>query len=453
MSLPISCEQLEYVLAAFSITDVDHATIRQMLAVADKIQNDVGEPFVHLELGNPGLPANQVGIEAEIAALRAGVANQYPNITGIPRLKEAASRFLHAFLDIRLAPRYIVPTVGSMQGCFTTMIMMKQRLPDRDSILFLDPGFPAQHHQAFVLGLRQVSLDIYNCRGAALEAALEEAVADGRITAMLYSTPNNPAWTNLTDEELQIIARVADRHDIVVIEDHAYIGMDFRHAYGRPYRMPFVPTVARYTNNYILMLSASKIFSYAGQRIAVVCMGPGVYDRQYDFYRDFYGVPAYGDAYIYGVLYVASSGVCHSAQYGMAAMLDAAVEGSVDFVSDCAPYGQRAARAKKIFRDAGFEILYSHDGAEEISDGFFFTLKYGRLSGAELQKELMRYGISTISLKSTGSRQQGVRVCVPMLSSEADFERLESRTRAFARDHAPQHATATVQTENLEPIS
>jgi len=437
--LPVSRDTLEQVLDRFTITDVDHATIRQILAVAESIEGIVGEPYVHLELGNPGLPPNQVGIEAEIAALRGGCANKYPNITGIPELKQNGSRFIKAFMNIDIPPRCIVPTVGSMQGCFTTMLMMSQRLEGRDTILFIDPGFPAQHHQAFVLGLKQESLDIYNYRGRALEAKLDEILSSGRITAMLYSTPNNPAWTNMTEEELEIIGRMATKHDVVVLEDHAYMGMDNRHRYGRPGQEPFIPTVARYTDNYILFLSASKIFSYAGQRIAIVAMSQAVYDRKYDFYRDFYGVPAYGDAYIFGVLYVASSGVCHSAQYGLAAMMGAAADGRLDFVEECSDYSRRSHRAKKLFTDNGFEILYSHDGESPIADGFFFTVKYGDLCGGELQKELMRYGISTISLKSTGSKQEGLRVCVPMLTDEACFTRLADRLAAFHTDHPLNH--------------
>lgn len=439
--LPIAREVLDEVLAEFSITDVDHATIRQILAVAERIETMAGEPFVHLELGNPGLEACEIGIEAEIKALKSGVANKYPNITGIPELKRNGSEFIKAFMNVDVPARCIVPTVGSMQGCFTTMLMMSQRLEGRDTVLFLDPGFPAQHHQAFVIGLRQQSLDIYECRGKALESRLEEILSEGRVTAMIYSTPNNPAWTNMTHEELEIIGRMATRHDVVVIEDHAYMGMDFRHGYGRPHCEPFIPTVAAYTDNYILMLSASKIFSYAGQRIALVAMSEAVYDRKYDFYRDFYGVPSYGDAYVYGVLYVASSGVCHSAQYGLAAMLGAATDGKLDFVGICSEYGRRGKRAKELFTGAGFSILYSHDGSEPISDGFFFTVSYDGMAGGELQKELMRYGISTISLKSTGSLQQGVRVCVPMLTDEDCFRRLGERLDAFAIDHGKKQST------------
>lgn len=70
--------------------------------------------------------------------------------------------------------------------------------------------------------------------------------------------------------------------------------------------------MARYTDNYVILLSASKIFSYAGQRIALVCMSPQVYSRRYDYLAEFYEMPRFGDAYIFGVLYTASSGTAHS---------------------------------------------------------------------------------------------------------------------------------------------
>lgn len=432
---PVSNAQLDSALAAMNMPDVASATIRQILALATLLEEHLGEKFVHLEMGNPGLPASEVGIEAEYRALKSGIANKYPNIAGIPELKHNASRFLKAFVDIDIPDRCIVPTVGSMQATFTLFLLLSQRLEGKDTILYLDPGFPAQHHQAKILGLEQRSIDMYECRGEALEARLEEALADGRVTAIIYSTPNNPAWMNLTETELKIIARAAERHDVIVLEDHAYMGMDFRTRYGVPFAAPFIPTVARYTDRCILLLSASKIFSYAGQRIACVCMTPGVYDRQYEFFRRFYDMPPFGDAYIYGVLYCASSGVAHSPQYGFAAMLKEAVEGKLDFVKNSQEYGRRAALAKKAFTDNGFYIVYDRDGQNEISDGFFFTVNYPGFKGTDLQRELLRYGVSTIALSSTGSKQEGLRVCVSMLNSPETFQNLNARLEAFHNDH------------------
>lgn len=428
---PVDNEVLDGILRRLEIPEISSATIRQICAVAAELEKEAGEKCVHLEIGNPGLPAEEIGIESECKALRSGVANRYPDISGIPELKKAGKRFLKAFLNIDVEEKGIVPTVGSMQGSFTLMLLLKQRLAEKDTLLLINPGFPAQRHQAKLLGMRTQAFDIYNYRGKALEQKLEEELSSGRVTAMIYSNPNNPAWTNLTEEELEIIGRLATKYDVIVMEDLAYLGMDFRSDFSHAFEPPYIPTVARYTDNYILLVSASKIFSYAGQRIAMVCMSDSVYNRHYPFFKEFYEIPAFGDAYIFGVLYCASSGATHSAQYAFAAMLDAACDGRLDFVGHTSEYGRRAGIVKKHFADNGFHLVYSIDGDQPISDGFFFTAGYGDMKGSDLQRELLRYGISSISLPSTGSEQEGVRVTISMVASEEDMEKLRERLQAF----------------------
>lgn len=432
---PLDKNILEGTLERFEIPDITSATIRQIAAVATSLEKEAGEEMVHLEMGNPGIPAEDIGVEAEIEALRSGVANMYPNIAGIPELKENGSKFIKAFLDIDINPNGIVPTVGSMQGSFTMMLLLKMRIPEKDTLLMLFPGFPAQRHQAKLLGMNLEGFDIYNYRGKKLEAKLEEYFKTGRITAMIYSNPNNPAWTNLTDEELEIIGRLATKYDVVVMEDLAYMGMDFRQDFSHPYEAPFISSVAKYTDNYILLISASKIFSYAGQRIAMVCMSDSVYHRHYETFEKFFEMPQFGDAYIFGVLYCASSGTTHSAQYAMAKMLGMAADGDLKFVEHTREYGRRGGLVKKILSDNGFEIVYKLDGEEPIADGFFMTATYGDLSGEELQKELLRYGVAAISLSSTGSKQPGVRITVSTVSTDEHFRMLEDRLRRFNQDH------------------
>ena len=103
-----------------------------------------------------------------------------------------------------------------MQGSFTVMLLLKQRLPEKDTMLFINPGFPAQRNQAKILGFNMEQFDIYDYRGKKLEEKLESILSSGRITGIIYSNPNNPAWTNLTEEELEIIGRMATKHDAIV---------------------------------------------------------------------------------------------------------------------------------------------------------------------------------------------------------------------------------------------
>lgn len=432
---PINKQQLDEAIASLQISDIANATIRQICSLAACLEKIAGEKFVHLEIGNPGLPAAEKGIEAQCEALRGGIANKYPDISGIPMIKEAGSRFVKAFLDTDIPAENIYATVGSMQGCFALMLTLLHRDPKKDTMLFLQPGFPATLNQAHILGMGIESFDIYEYRGKKLEAKLEEYLSKGNITAITYSNPNNPAWTNLTNEELEIIGRLATKYDAIVMEDLAYLGMDFRTDFSHPYEAPYVPTVARYTDNYIMLISASKIFSYAGERIAMVCMNPKAGEREYPALKEFFGMPRLRDAFVFGVLYAVSSGTSHSAQHAMAAMLNAACDGKLDFVGVSREYGRRAAIVKKMLLDNGFHIVYDIDGDQPISDGFFFTAGYKNMSSEELQIELMRYGISSISLPSTGSEQNGVRICVSMISDPETFESFNNRLKIFNDEH------------------
>jgi aspartate/methionine/tyrosine aminotransferase len=435
MKLPIDNATLAEVLKQMDILDISRATIRQSGAIARALEKVVATEFLHLEMGIPGLPPTKVGIDAEKSALDAGVASEYPNMYGIPKLKEQASRFLKAYLDIDVAPLGCIPTVGSMQGSFSTFLLCAHLEPQKDTILFIDPGFPVQRTQARILGIKSDSFDIYEYRGDKLRDKLESHLKGGNVAALIYSSPNNPAWFNLTEDELRTIGELATEYDTIVIEDLAYMCMDFRKHLGRPYEPPYQPTVAKYTDNYIIMMSGSKMFSYAGQRIAVIAISDGLYHREYPLLKEWYSMSRLGDAYVFAVLYAVSSGASHSAQYALAEMLRAAADGELDFVTAAAEYARRASVTKKIFRENGFHIVYDMDGDEPVSDGFFYTVGYRGLTGGELMGELIRYGIATIALSTTGSRQDGVRVCVSQLNRPEQFDLLEERLRIFAADH------------------
>lgn len=434
--LPLTSDKLESVISELEIQDITTATIRQIVALAKTLEKETSEAFIHLEIGNPGLIAESVGVEAECNALKNGIANTYPDISGIPQIKTSGSEFIKAFLDLEIPPKCIIPTVGSMQASYTLMTLLKQRIPGKESILIFDPGFPAQKHQAKMLGMECREFDIYDYRGEKLRKKLDELLGDGKVTAMIYSNPNNPSWSNFTENELKIIGEAASKYDVIVLEDLAYMGMDFRRDYSVPFQPPFIPSVGKYTDNYILLISASKIFSYAGQRIAIVAMSKEVFNRRYPVLDKFYEMPNFGECYIYGVLYTASSGVTHSAQYAMAEMMKKAADGELFFIEHAKEYGFRAAKMKDLFLNNGFHIVYEKDGNQNISDGFFFTVGYKDFSSEKLQRELLKHGIASISLPSTGSTKNGVRVCVSLMTKEKDFEMLRDRLKEFNNEHS-----------------
>ncbi len=431
---PIDYRTAQQVIDSFGLPDFGKATIREVVAVSHRIEKLTGTEFIHMEMGVPGLQPARVGVEAEIEALRNGIASIYPDINGLPALKQEASRFIKAFIDVDIAPEGCVPVTGSMQGTFASFLVCGQCDPEKDTILFIDPGFPVQKQQITVMGYKYETFDVYEYRGAKLKEKLEKYLSGGNIAAVVYSNPNNPAWFCLQEDELRIIGEAATKYDVIVLEDLAYFAMDFRKALGIPFQPPFQPTVARYTDNYILHISGSKAFSYAGQRIAVAAISDKLYHRAYPGLTERYGGGTFGTVYIHRVLYALSSGTSHSAQYALAAMFKAASDGSFDFLSEVKEYGRRAQKMKQIFTKYGFEIVYDRDLGEPIADGFYFTIRYPGMTGGELMKELMFYGVSAISLSTTGSNQQGLRACTSFIKDH-QYALLEERLALFSENH------------------
>lgn len=429
--MPVTENDLHDVLKKLDISDISRTTIRQCVNVAHELEHVSGEKFVHLEFGIPGIEACRIGVEAQKKALDDGYASVYPPASGIPELKENGSLFVKAFTGIDVHPEGIIPTSGSMQGCYNLLLECSQLVPGRNAVLYLNPGFPSHYIQAKVLGLESRMLDIYDCRGEALRGAVEELLKDGKVCAVLYSNPNNPSWVCLTEDELRIIGELCTKYDVVALEDMAYMCMDFRKDRSVPYAAPYQPTVARYTDNWVMMISASKIFSYAGERIAMVVISDKLYGREYPSLRERYGLGRFGDNFSLTYIYVNSSSCSHSAQCALAAMLGAAADGAYDFVDNVKEYARRAAKVKAAFIAEGFHLVYDKDMDEDVSDGFFFTIGYPGMTGSELLLKLLRCGICAITLAATRSTREGIRVCVSLMKTEEDFTELESRLKLF----------------------
>lgn len=418
------------------ITSPGKASIMDCAKLSSYLEKTTGISVIHMELGSPGFAPNKVGVEAEKAALDAGVGSGYPPTDGLPVLKEASSRFVRAFLDVDLEPRYHIPTTGSMLGAFGALAAASQCFPTRSKVLVLEPSFSANKQQMAILGIPWKGMEAATLRSSGLEESLRRELSSGEYAALMYSNPNNPSWMCFTQEELEVVARVAEETGVIVIEDLAYFCMDLRGAgYGTPWEAPYPPTVARYGGRYILLMSASKIFSYAGQRIGVMCVSPSLYDERFPALAGRYGgLGIFGLTLTGSILDMITSGATASTQWGLAAMMDRSCEGSLDFVADVSEYGRRAARMKEIFLRHGFGITYPRDAAGPIGDGFFFTLSYPGLDSAALVDELLAYGVSSVSLEKMGSSLNGVRICSSRIRSE-QFDLLEQRMAAFEEDH------------------
>jgi len=364
-----------------------------------------------------------------------GIPAIYPDIYGRADLKIEISRFAKLFLNIDVNTEGCIPTVGSMQGSFASFMTLNRMDKDRGQTLLLNPGFPVHMQQLRILGIEALSFDVYNYRGEKLREKLESYLQSGKVSCILYSNPNNPSWICFTERELKIIAELAEKYNVIVIEDLAYFGMDFRKDYSKPGVPPYQPSIAHYTDNYVLLISSSKVFSYAGQRIGMMIISNKIFETEAPDLLRFYKFSKVGHAMIFGTVYSLSSGTAHTPQFALTAILKAANNGEINFIDDVKEYGEKAKIMKKLFLSNGFSIVYDTDEDKPIADGFYFTFSYPGFSGSELLRELLYYGISAIALSITGSeRVEGIRACVSLVRRE-QFPDLEYRLKKFRENH------------------
>ena len=412
--------------------DLYQVSIRELTRLVAELVDHFGVEYLRFEFGIPGLPPPAIGPEAEIQLLQdyPQTPATYPPFDGVPRLKQATARFIKQFTDIDVLPENCIPTVGAMHGGFIAQSIAGRRIEGADTILYLDPGFPVNKLQTQFLGLKAESIDIYDYRGQELIAEIERRFATGKIGGLLWSSPNNPSWVCLKDEELAGIGRLLTDYDVIGIEDAAYFGMDFRQDYGLPGKPPFVPTIANHTDNYLMVLSSSKIFSYAGQRVAVSVISPKLMHRRYPYLRKFHNTDLFGHAFVHGGIYTTTAGVPQTAQHALAALYEAASDGSYNFLERVRVYGDRARRMKQLFLSNGFELVYAEDMGEPIADGFYFTVIRPGMTGRELLYQMLLFGLAGLPLRTTGTRREGIRICVSLIRDD-QLEELALRLAAL----------------------
>ena len=432
--IPISDEVLKDIFDETGFNP-NNLSIRETNRLATIISEKGKIDFVRMEMGIPNIPTPDIAKKAEKEAIDKGLQGIYPPFDGIPELKLAGSKFVKAFLDVDVEPEHVIPTCGSLQGGYISQALAGNMHKEKDTILYLDPTFPVTRYQAKFLGLKNEGIELYDNRGEKLLETIQEKVSKGKIGGLLWSSPNNPSWSCLTEFELKGIAEICDNNDVLAIEDLAYLGMDFRKDYSQPHEEPYIPTVGKFGKNWITLISSSKAFSFPGPRCGLAIISPELNKQEFAQLDEFCGRRRFGHAFSLGGLYVTTSGTTHTAQFALTKMLESSTNGEYNFVKITSEYGKRAKKVCKIFLKYGFKQVYEKDMDETVGNGFYLTMSYPNYEGNDLMIELMKYGISTITLKSTGSnRHEGLRVCISFVD-EKDMPVLDERLKKFMENN------------------
>lgn len=221
---------------------------------------------VNLGQGFPNFDGPEFIKEAAIAAIRAG-HNQYSRMSGIPELNRAIAAHQKRFYGLEYDPDTEV-TVYS--GATEAICATLQALCETgDEVVLFEPFYDSYRASVTMAGAvpKVVTLRApdFAYRAEELEAAIGP-----KTRAILLNTPHNPTGKVFRQAELEHIAELCRRHDLIAITDEVYEHLVYE---GTHVPLATLPGMRERT---VLISSSGKTFSFTGWKVGHTCAPPAI---------------------------------------------------------------------------------------------------------------------------------------------------------------------------------
>ncbi|HET6909631.1 MAG TPA: pyridoxal phosphate-dependent aminotransferase [Mycobacteriales bacterium] len=226
---------------------------------------------VNLGQGFPDTDGPNAMLEQAVDAIRGGL-NQYPPGPGLPPLRQAIAAHRRARYGLTYDPDgEIYVSVGATEGISASILAVCEA---GDEVIVLEPYYDSYAAALSLAGAvrRPVSLRPDKPGGRfTFDPDEMRAAVTPQTRAILLNSPHNPTGTTLTVDELQVVADIANEHDLIVITDEVYEHLTFDDVVHVP-----IATLPGMRERTICVSSAGKTFSVTGWKIGWICAPPAM---------------------------------------------------------------------------------------------------------------------------------------------------------------------------------
>ena len=228
----------------------------------DIVQNTPG--VISLGVGEPDFATPWHIREAAIYALERG-RTQYTSNLGLLRLREAISTYVSRTFQVNYDPKtQVLVTVGVSEALD---LALRAFLNPGDEVIYHEPCYVSYSPSIVLAHGKPVAVACRAEDGFAVTAAALEAAVTPRSKVLMLNFPTNPTGGTMTRSQLEEIAAVVRKHNLLVITDEIYSELTFE---GEHVSIASLPGMAERT---IFLHGFSKAYAMTGFRIGYAC-GP-----------------------------------------------------------------------------------------------------------------------------------------------------------------------------------
>lgn len=221
--------------------------------------------LIDLTVGDPDLPTPPEILEPAFEDARAG-HTKYTAPIGDPELRQEICRYYQRFYGLELGLEEVMVTSAGCIGMTETLLAV---VNPGDEMIVPDPYFMIYPDQIRLAGGVPVPLPTYGEEGFAIDPQRLESLITPKTKALLLNTPNNPTGAVYTRENLEQVAQVCIRHDLLAICDDIYTGFVFGGA-----QFTSMVTIPGMRERTVCVNSFSKNFVMTGMRVGNLVAPP-----------------------------------------------------------------------------------------------------------------------------------------------------------------------------------
>ncbi|MCL2579627.1 MAG: pyridoxal phosphate-dependent aminotransferase [Oscillospiraceae bacterium] len=213
--------------------------------------------LINLGVGEPDLDSPPEVIEALKEAVDAGFTH-YPPMNGYPDLRAEVCNYWGDFHGLKLTPDEVLITSGGIQAIY---LVLTAFINPGDEVIVTDPCFPSYIGQARYVGGKLVGVPVYEKDGFVLTAEALKTHITPASKLLILNSPSNPTGAVIPRDEMEKIAKVVEKHDLMVLSDEIYESYVFE---GEHVSFATLPGMAGRT---ITLGGFSKTYAMTGWRL------------------------------------------------------------------------------------------------------------------------------------------------------------------------------------------
>ena len=218
---------------------------------------------ISLGIGEPDFATPWHIREAAIYALERGRTGYTSNL-GLPRLRRSISDYIQKHFGIRYEPlSEILVSVGVSEAID---LALRALLNQGDEVIYHEPCYVSYAPSIVMAGGVARAVTTRADEGFILHAQELEKAITPRTRVLMLNFPTNPTGAAMDPEELEKIASVCVKHDLVVLTDEIYSELTYE---GRPHHS--IATLPGMRERTVLLHGLSKAFAMTGWRIGFAC--------------------------------------------------------------------------------------------------------------------------------------------------------------------------------------